>query len=216
MPATTRTEAAVLRDAAYAKALSESAYGFDDNDMKSFAEGEAEHGPIQNWSRTVFDTVIGALKGRAAFEVVREVKGGVVDDESRSAVLPEKAPYLEYGRDGKPKDYDPRDGSQFYEDPDTHDLFRWDGQNRVHPVVSVGHQKIGDVLLPRENEAALALASGKHWFHRGYKVWVGQGGKLLAEVDQESRDKVRVALAQRERARENDGSVPFRATPALA
>jgi len=198
-----------IHTASYEKALRDSPYEIGDEEVATLAKAEAERGPLQNWPRSAFSEVLGNLKGLASFEVVRGVKMGATDDEPKAADLPERAPYLTYDAKGHAKDYDPHDGTQFYTDPDTAELYRWDGKGKVHRVVQVSHSKFGGVLLPNEDDALAAIDSGAHWFHAGLGVWIGFGGKQLAEVSRDTRDKVAVALAQRERSYENDGSRPF-------
>lgn len=205
-----------LHTPSFEAALRESPYEIGDEEIKLLVKAEAKLGPIQNWPRPAFSEAIGSLKGLAAYEVVRDAKMGVAEEEEKSVDLPERAPYLTYNAKGQPVDYDPRDGTQFYTDPETAKLYRWDGKGKVHPVVQVSHSRFGGTLLPDESDALAAIDSGAHWFHGGLRVWIGYGGKQLAEVDPETRDKVKVALAQRERAYENDGARPFGRMPVMA
>ena len=202
---------------AFEKALLDSEYGFDADDVAQIEEGEAEHGLVTNWSRAIFDEVLGVLKGRAAYEVVRRVKSGASDArEQRTGAVPNRAPYLAYNADGAAVDYDPRDPSQFYTDPDTGEMYRWDGKGERHRTVQVEHRRFGDTLLPVEDAALAAIESGFDWFHHGFAVWY-RGQKALADPTQDVRDKVRVAMLLRDRT--SDGSNPFassRITPAMA
>lgn len=207
------SDAPVISMPAAEKALLDSEYGFGEDVILTIADAETDRGSVQNWSRAVFDEVLGPLHGRAAFEVIRRLKVGDAESAEKKAVIPLRAPYLVYGRDGKPEDYDPRDPSQFYTDPETGEMYRWDGTGRVRRCTVVGHKRFGDTLLPNEEEASAAIEAGLDWFHRGLNVWIGYGGKQLAEATQEDRDAVRVAMLARERRYENDGSRPFVGRP---
>jgi hypothetical protein len=162
------------------EALRLSEYGFGDDEILVLGDAEAIHGQIVNWSRAIFDEALGALKGRAAFEVVRSQKAGEVG-ESKAAKVPARAPYLTYNTRGEATDYDPHDPAQFYTDPDTGEQFRWDGKGVMHRVTTVSHKRVGNTLLPDQDEALAAINAGLHWFHRGLNVWIGEGAKPLAD-----------------------------------
>jgi len=193
-----KQQSSVMRNGEMEQALLNSEYGFTDEDILMFAEHEAElEETVANWARHDFDEAIGPLKGRAAFDVIRQAKASIPGERKTSAV-PNRAPYLTY-KDGVATDYDPHDPSQFWTDPDTGEMYRWDGKGERHRVVKVTHDRAtGGALLPNDAAVLDAIASGSHWFHLGLGVWC-VGIKQLSETTQERRDAVRVALGTRDR-----------------
>jgi hypothetical protein len=196
-------------------------FGFTEENVAALEAAERQHGMIQNWPGETFGEVLADdIRGRyAAMVVSREKSGAPTDDANQVARLPEKPPYLATDAKGVPKGYDPTDPSQYYTDDGTGEMWRWDGKRarsnegklnddnkpiepqrypfgQPHRVISVPHQRVDGVAVPDPTETARANAAGYDWFHHGYGVWVGNGGKPYRDVSAEVRRRVRAAREQ--------------------
>lgn len=200
------------------KALTEQfiSAGFTEDDVALIEEAEAEDGAVVNWSSSRFTDLLGAIPGVAAEQVIRRFKTSVVE-ESRSSVLPEKPPYLDTDVNGSPIGYDPSDPSQFWTDPKTGEMWRWDGKRQSkqemnllgirvqnqrfpygepHPVVAVRHTTVDGVRVPDPDDVRKAKLQKADWFHIGLGTWMN-GIKKYRDV---SPEKSRQVKAARERA----------------
>lgn len=186
--------------------------GFSDEDLKALTAAEKEHGPVQNWPQSRFTEVLDSVRGYAAFAMVEREKSAHVAEETPSRALPEKPPYLD-----RLEDYDPTDPNQYWTDPATGELWRWDGKRagartknqlgqmapaQQYPngqprrVMLVPHTTIDGVRVPDSEGADEAIKKGYDWFHYGYGSWIGPGGKAYRNVTPEVRRRV---IAARER-----------------
>lgn len=198
---------------------------FSDEDLEILAEAERDgYGPITNWNDGQFKELFGATgvaKALVAQQTVSLIKVGEAEDIAAVAArIPEFPPYLERGLDGKPVGYDPHDPAQFWTDPSSREMYRWDGKGRgrvtpldrwpygqAHRVVLVEHRRAPNgVLIPDEQQAHDANNRGYDWFHRGYNVWIGNGGKPYGDVPSDVRDRFRLAQA----SLPNDGALVLR------
>lgn len=192
------------------------AAGFSEDDSLLLDEAEKEHGPVVNWPESRFVEVLGAIPAVAAVQVVRAFKTELVE-EARPTSLPNKPPYLDTDREGVPIGYDPRDPSQFWTDPSTKEMWRWDGKRETakdinllglrverqrYPfgqprrVMAVRHTTVDGVPVPDPDDVRKAKVQGMDWFHLGLGVWM-HGVKKYRDV---SPEKSRQVKAARERA----------------
>jgi hypothetical protein len=185
---------------------------FTEADIATLEKAETKHGAIVNWPEKTFHDVLAENPAAAilARQAVAVAKASAVVEQRGEAVLPTFPPYLSKGKDGKPEGYDPHDPSQYWTDPESGEMYRWDGKGRgkavptdrwlngqPHRVVIVQHRRSRDgVLLPDEQGALDANSQGHDWFHHGYGVWVGNGGKLYGDVLLETRNRFKIAQSQ--------------------
>jgi hypothetical protein len=191
---------------------------FTEDDLEQLKLFEDEQGPIANWPPLTFeDLFTGEIaKAIVARQAVSDAKVGLAPEASRETVLPEFPPYL-----SKLEDYNPSDPSQFWTDPATGELWRWDGKGRSpqvqvrglpfgapkqlselpiykngepHRVVQVPHITVNGLRIPTLQGMQDANAQEYDWFHHGYGVWIGHGGKPYGEVDMQLRQRVLNAL----------------------
>lgn len=193
--------------------------GFETEQIVALESAEGDD-LVQNWHQDRFTEVLGQVAGLAAFHIVRELKvetASTVDTAGRQ--LPDAPPYLKRDKSGNPVGYDPTDPTQFWTDPATGELWRWDGKRahqyagqkdaagRVIPqqqypfgkpnrVMIVKHRTVDGVAVPDPEEAAAADLGGYDWFHQGYGVWIGNGGKAYRDVPREVRRRVIDARAR--------------------
>lgn len=208
---------------------------FTEEDIDLLGGAEADKGPVQNWPESAFKDVLPGPTAVAAAVVVRATKVGAAPEIAERSALPAKPPYLDVDKNGVPVGYDPHDPAQFWTDPRTGETWRWDGKRedgrggkassitkeqsprqqypygQPHRVVQVKHITVRGVMLPDPQEAHDASMSGADWFHRGYNVWIGGGNKPYADVDPETR--MRVKNAQESAGR--TGNPLIRRAPAL-
>lgn len=192
------------------------ASGFVEEDVLLLTEAEKDFGPVQNWPEARFTEILDAIKGLAAFSIVRASKVATVSRQGERAVLPEKPPYLSVDRNGVPVGYDSTDPSQYWTDPGTAELWRWDGKRaqplagkkdeagrvipeqpypygKPHRVMLVSHMSVDGIAVPDPRQQAEADAKGYDWFHQGYGTWIGNGGKPYRDVPVELSRQVRAA-----------------------
>jgi len=180
---------------------------------------DGPRGTVTNWPVTSFQEVLDDVaKGIVAHQAMSLVKAGDAPSVTNTVVLPDFPPYLAVGEDGKPVGYNPSDPSQYWTDADTGELWRWDGKGREvagasrtnslgqlipvarwpngepHRVTLVKHLTVNGIRIP-DLQAEIDANNAEHdWFHQGYGVWVGKGGKTYGEVPQEVRSRVRLAM----------------------
>lgn len=208
------------------KTLLESSDILSDEDILLLGKGEDTFGTIvENWPLGTFEDALGdRARAFIAHSLVAQAKLGAAPELGAPTTMPDFPPYLQRGTDGKPMGYDPHDGSQYWTDPDTGEHWRWDGKGRgdpakgaparrnslgetvresdwpfgqPHRVVLVPHDTVNGVPVPRVQEMHDANSQGADWFHRGYKCWVGLGGKLYSDVTPVQRQRVLAALNAR-------------------
>lgn len=189
---------------------------FTDDDMTLLRIAEGDRGDMGNWSLGAFQEVFGedVAKAIVAHTAVTAAKAPVAEDAVQRTVLPEFPPYLDRDqKTGEPVGYDPHNPGQFWTDPDTGEMWRWDGKGRdwkqgqknslgqpvprpvwpygePHRVVAVKHVTVDGVRVPDMQEAHDANSTERDWFHMGYNVWIGKGGKPYGDVDPEVRRRV--------------------------
>jgi hypothetical protein len=188
---------------------------FTDDDIETLELLERDFGPIVNWSESQYDE---AFHGDIAKRIVAKNAVGlaklVVTESDQRAELPQFPPYLEKGAGGAVLGYDSHDPSQYWTDPVTGKHFRWDGKRdngpkvnalgqpvprqpwvfgQPHEVALVTHKIVDGVYIPDAQQAHEANNAERDWFHRGYNVWIGGGGKPYGDVSPEARARFRAA-----------------------
>lgn len=192
------------------------AAGFTEDDLSLLNAGEEESGPVVNWPSSRFAELLGAIPAVAAEQVVRRFKTSVVE-EARTTRLPEKPPYLDVDVNGSPIGYDPSDPTQFWTDPATGEMWRWDGKRQSKQdvnllgfkverqrfpygqprrVMPIKHTTVDGVPVPDPDDVRKAKLQGADWFHLGLGTWM-HGVKKYRDV---SPEKSRQVKAARERA----------------
>ena len=78
--------------------------------------------------------------------------------------------------------------------PDAH--FSLLHPHQPHHVAIVRHHRVEGISVPDEQEAHDATADEFDWFHQGYGVWIGHGGKPYGEVTRERRARFLTAQAR--------------------
>lgn len=186
---------------------------------------EAGYGLIQNWNLDQYREVLDGDVAKAVLARQAVTSLRVQDTEIlTSTALPDFPPYLTRGLAGVPQGYDPRDPTQYWEDPNTGELWRWDGKRKTSPedrwphgephrVAVVRHRTVGGVPVPDEQEAHDANAQELDWFHRGLDTWIGHGGKPYGYVSREKRDAFLLAQA---RARNDQNNSLILRSPKVA
>lgn len=199
---------------------------FSDEDLALLQEAEAARGDVRNWPPSAFGEVLMGSTAQAvlARNLVREAKVGVAEELRSAVLLPDAPPYLD-----DLADYNPADPTQFWTDPDTGEHWRWDGKGRgpqgirskitgetaptAHPsgephrVAIVRHTTVDGVRVPNEQEAHDANHEELDWFHQGYGVWIGRGGKPYGNVTRETRNRFLVAQTRSREADNNNALV---------
>jgi hypothetical protein len=208
---------------------------FDQDDIEMVDVAEQAHGPIANWGPDKYADAFGTNKAKQiiAQQAVAKFKAGPVVELAANVVLPDRPPYLGRGTLGEAIGYDPSDPSQYWTDPATGEMWRWDGkgrgeqQERVYMdhgrselrstvaqyphgkprrVVLVRHTSFDGVRIPDEQEAHDANAAGYDWFHHGYNCWITDGGKPTGDVSPEVRQRF---LDTRERMQRQGRRAPL-------
>lgn len=188
---------------------------FSPEDLALLQEAEAARGDVRNWPLSTFQEVFSRNSAQAvlARNLVRESKAAPLDELRTSAVLPLLPPYLD-----DLDSYDPADPTQYWTDPDTGEHWRWDGKGRgkqgirslvtgetpptappggeAHRVAIVKHTTVDGIRVPDEQEAHDANHEESDWFHQGYNVWIGRGGKAYGNVSRETRNRFLQAQAR--------------------
>ena len=113
---------------------------------------------------------------------------------------------------------------------DTGEHWRWDGKGRgpqpgkskitgetppatmfpngePHRVGIVKHTTVGGIRVPDEQDAHDANYEELDWFHQGYGVWIGRGGKPYGDVPREVRARFLQAQARLRESGNNNALV---------
>lgn len=208
---------------------------FTEDDIEAIELCEKEFGPIVNWNDAQYDEAVNGdvAKRIVAKNVVSLTKVATSEAEAR-AEIPDFPPYLTKGAGGTVIGYDPHDPTQYWTDPVSGKMFRWDGKRddapvtnllgqpvprqpwrfgQPHEVAIVQHTIVDGVYVPDVQQAHNANADEKDWFHRGYNTWIGGGGKAYGDVSPEVRARFRAAQS---RAPQANGAFQLRPPRAVA
>lgn len=187
---------------------------FDDTDIKNMELAEeAAFGDPGNWNVDVFKEVLECDPAKAivARQVISQFRSDqAIERPNEQAIIPNFPPYLQKGTGtgkGAVIGYNPHDPSQYWVEPNSGKMYRWDGKRIEGPndrwpygeprqVVIVKHTPVGDILVPDEQEMHNANVAEMDWYHHGYKCWIGKGGKAYGNVPREVRDALVVAQQQ--------------------